>query len=404
MSSFETFTSDLFALKEPTLYPTMLAGRPGRRSDVFPFSHPSVRYYYLGRNASYALVKALGLVGQEILFPAFFGNPVLQAPLAAGARVRFYPVRSSLSVDPNDIRSSLTPETRAIYVIHYAGFPAPIDEIMQIARERELVVIEDAAHALCSSHNGRQLGTFGDGAFFSFYKWVPVPNGAAAVINRGNSVLASEGTRPTRTSEISLASFSLLDNIAVRAGAPGRAVRSGFRALGRRVAHTGSLTYLGTGSVQFSHHELGYEMSPLAHRIMRTQDLDWIAECRRRNFSLLAELLGEVAPPMQGRLPEGVTPLFYATRVTDKRSVLGRLRARGVEGRNFWELFHPLLPEGVFPETDELRRTTLELPIHQDLSAEKMERIACAVRDVIESESRSAFFSRRPGHRLSAAD
>jgi dTDP-4-amino-4,6-dideoxygalactose transaminase len=63
--------------------------------------------------------------------------------------------------------------------------------------------------------------------------------------------------------------------------------------------------------------------------------------------------------------------------------VLLRLSARGVEGRNFWELHHPELPPGIFPETDELRRTQLELPIHQDLNTDDIRRIAAAMSAIL---------------------
>jgi dTDP-4-amino-4,6-dideoxygalactose transaminase len=93
--------------------------------------------------------------------------------------------------------------------------------------------------------------------------------------------------------------------------------------------------------------------------------------------------LADIAPPAQGPLRPGVVPLFYATQVENKRRVLARLAARGVEGRNFWELHHPALPEGTWSDTDDLRRTMLELPIHQDLDPVAIQQIAAAVRAVL---------------------
>jgi dTDP-4-amino-4,6-dideoxygalactose transaminase len=120
---------------------------------------------------------------------------------------------------------------------------------------------------------------------------------------------------------------------------------------------------------------------------MRAQNWTEIAERRRRNYTLLADLLSDVAPPMQGDLPDGVVPLSYPTVVENKAGVLLRLSARGVEGANFWALFHELLPRGVFPETDELRRTAMDLPIHQDISTENIRRMAMAVRTVLGKKS-----------------
>ena len=104
--------------------------------------------------------------GAELLFPAFFGPPVLQAPIEAGASVRFYPVHSDLRVDAADIRAAITPRTRAIYLIHFNGFPGPIADVMEIAREHDLIVFEDAAHAMLTTIDGRPAGSFGDGAIY----------------------------------------------------------------------------------------------------------------------------------------------------------------------------------------------------------------------------------------------
>jgi dTDP-4-amino-4,6-dideoxygalactose transaminase len=390
------FTREFFAIKDTTLSPWMLLPRPFSRLERYPFDDPSIRYHYLGRNASHALVQALGLSGQEMLFPSFFGPPVLVAPAAAGAKIRFYPVRAGIRTEVEDILAALTPETRAIYLIHYAGFPAPIREVMEIARERNLLVIEDTAHGLLSDLDGQPLGSFGHGAVFSFYKWVPVPNGAALTVRGPLAHEPRAGSQRSRTSGLALSSFSMLDHIALNGGRAGRAIRSGARGIGRRVGHAGHLSYVSTGGVRFEEDELGYAMSPISHRILRAQNFTAIARRRRDNYALLADLLRDVAPPAQGDLTPGVTPLFYATRVEDKRAVLARLAARGVEGRNFWELHHPMLPEGSYPDTDDLRRTTIELPIHQDLDADAVAAVAQAVRAVLTGRGGSAV---RPSRR-----
>ena len=185
------------------------------------------------------------------------------------------------------------------------------------------------------------------------------------------------------TSGVALSTFSLLDHAALNWGSVGDRTRSAVRWAGKRMSHATNLTYVATGGVRFDHAELDYAMSAISHRILRAQDWKSIADRRRANYTLLADLLSDVAPPTQGELPRGVVPLFYATNVENKRSVLARLSARGVEGRNFWELHHPDLPPGVFPDTDELRRTQLELPIHQDLDSEDIRRIAAAMRAIL---------------------
>jgi dTDP-4-amino-4,6-dideoxygalactose transaminase len=375
------------APKDMTLAPAMLLPRPLPRLDRFPFNHPSIRYHYLGRYANLALLRALGLGGKEMLFPSYFEPQILSTALAAGVRPRFYPVRDGMTVDVEELVAALTPDTRAIFLIHYVGFPAPIGETMKLARERDLIVIEDCAHALLSDLDGEPLGSFGNGAIFSFYKWAPVPNGGALVC-RGPVVREpEEGRRPTRASGIALPAFSLLDHVAFHGGVPGRALRSCTRAGGRWVNHLAHLRYVGTGGEQLDESLFGLAMSPIGHRILRAQRFDEIAARRRRNYQLLADLLADIAPPVHGALPQGVTPLFYPAEVEGKREVLAKLARRGVEGRNFWEPHHPLAPPGLFPDADRMRQRILELPIHQDLEAEAIGAMANEVRAVLTGQA-----------------
>lgn len=73
------------------------------------------------------------------------------------------------NVSPTDIRSKITSRTRAIIIVHFAGYPCEMDEITSISREHNLMLIEDAAHAVGTSYHGKKCGTFGDISCFSFF-------------------------------------------------------------------------------------------------------------------------------------------------------------------------------------------------------------------------------------------
>lgn len=74
-----------------------------------------------------------------------------------------------INIDPADIERRITPRTKGIIVVHLAGYPARMDEIMAIARKHDLKVIEDACHGPLSEYKGKKLGTIGDCAAFSFF-------------------------------------------------------------------------------------------------------------------------------------------------------------------------------------------------------------------------------------------
>ncbi len=75
----------------------------------------------------------------------------------------------TFNIDPESIEQHITAKTKAIIPVHFAGHPCELSRIMEIARENNLKVIEDAAHALPAKYKNRMIGTIGDATCFSFY-------------------------------------------------------------------------------------------------------------------------------------------------------------------------------------------------------------------------------------------
>ena len=86
------------------------------------------------------------------------------------------------NIDPDAIEAAITPRTRAILPVHFAGRPCAMDRIMAIARKHDLVVIEDCAHAVEAEFHGQPAGTFGDFGCFSFYATKNVVTGEGGMI------------------------------------------------------------------------------------------------------------------------------------------------------------------------------------------------------------------------------
>jgi dTDP-4-amino-4,6-dideoxygalactose transaminase len=76
----------------------------------------------------------------------------------------------TLNIDPADIRKKITKKTRAIYPVHYGGVSCAMDEIIEIAQEHDLKVVEDAAQAVNAKYKGKYLGTIGDFGCYSFHE------------------------------------------------------------------------------------------------------------------------------------------------------------------------------------------------------------------------------------------
>jgi dTDP-4-amino-4,6-dideoxygalactose transaminase len=370
-----------FAPLFPTLWPSMLVGR---RTTVwpFPFQLPQARFVYLARYGIYDAARALGLVGREILFPAFFHSVELDAIVAAGVRPRFFPVGDQLRVDPADVATRIGRSTAAIYLIHYGGFPGSVDAITQLCRERGLLLIEDCAHALLSTHGGQPLGSFGDAAVFSFPKVVPVPNGGVVTMRRGWPDRFDGRRRPWRVAVGAHAGSSILLNLQMRGIKGSRRLREAAIGFGKAAFRAAGADHMSTGTPLFDRSCLDLTMSAIAWRVLEHQDFDEIVRRRRRNYLQLLDQLGDVVAPIFDGLPAGVSPLFYGFQLDDRDLVLARLKARGVEIGEFWPEWHPAVPHE-FPAVERLRRTALWLPCHQDLTAPAIDRLAEAVKDVV---------------------
>ncbi len=138
-----------------------------------------------GRSALMAILEALNIKeNDEVLLQAFTCNSAVNPILNRGAKPVFVDIDSTLNLNPEDLKKKITPKSkgsmktsssshpftnaRAVMVQHTFGWPAQIEEILKIAREKKLYLIEDCAHALGAKYQGKFCGTFGEAAFFSF--------------------------------------------------------------------------------------------------------------------------------------------------------------------------------------------------------------------------------------------
>jgi dTDP-4-amino-4,6-dideoxygalactose transaminase len=117
-----------------------------------------------------AMLCNLG-AGDEVILPSFTFVSTANAVVRLGARPVFVDIRpDTLNVDETLIEDAITPRTRAIFPVHYAGFACAMDRILAIARGYGLRVVEDAAQAVNSWYEGRALGSLGDLGTYSFHE------------------------------------------------------------------------------------------------------------------------------------------------------------------------------------------------------------------------------------------
>jgi dTDP-4-amino-4,6-dideoxygalactose transaminase len=392
-SALNARESEVFVPAFPTIRPELLL-RPGQDAVKarHPFSAKTAEYSYFARNAIWRAVRIFGLDRGEVLAPAYHHGVEIEALMDAGARVRFYRVGPRFEVDLEDVARKIRPETTALYLTHFLGFPGPVREMKQLAEAHGLPLVEDCALALFSADRGLPLGVTGDVAIFCLYKVLAVPDGGVLVHRMaGHSPGAAwrsgdQLRRPPLASTVAVATSSMLRNLALRGGRAGRALRGRVLRLGKRALLASNIEPVLAGTQHFNRDHADLGISRLTEHLLRVQDVPGIVSRRRRNYLFLLERLRELSAPLFETLPEGVVPLCYPMQVEDNRQVMTELVKRGIEAVDFWREGHPACDVASFPEVARLRTTVLEIPCHQDLTLGTMAKIVSAIRGVLAAQ------------------
>ena len=212
----------------------------------------------------------------------------------AGGRLVLADVTAdTLNLDPADVARKITPRTRAIVPVHFAGHPAPMEELLAIARQHRLTVLEDAAHAIPASYRGQPIGSIGDMTAFSFYATKNLTTG------EGGMLTLSDGSLAERLQTRRLHGMS--------------------RDAWRRYSGEGSWRY------DVAYPGFKYNMTDVAAAmgLVQLQRLPALHRRRQRLAALYTELLGDV-PELQ--LPATRADVGHAWHLYVVRLRLDRLR------------------------------------------------------------------------------
>jgi len=159
--------------------------------------------------ALHMALLALGISeGDEVITPALTFIAGQNAAMMVGAKNVLADISSmeDWSADPSDIELRITPRTKAVIIVHYAGFACDMERITDVCRRRNLLLIEDCAHTPGAEYNGRPLGTFGDVSAFSFFANKNIAVGEGGMVVTRNSELFAKLKR-LRSHGMSVPSF-----------------------------------------------------------------------------------------------------------------------------------------------------------------------------------------------------
>ena len=364
----------------------------GSKREMTDFSSPNVFHFYRGRVALCALLRATGVQpGDEVVLQAFTCLAVPAPIVGLGARPVYVDVdRDTYSFDLDDLERKLSKRTRAIIVQHTFGIPARLGEVLCLARRYGAKVIEDCAHACGSTYEKRQIGQFGDAAFYSFEWGKPLVIGLGGV-GVVNSAALLDSVR-TIHDGLKVPPFKDMARVRVqyrlhqlfRRPAMFWLLRDVYRRLSARGIVVGS----------FDEDEIQGRLSDdyqrkmprsLQKRLARKSGREWLRAARRRaiteQYAAGCSRLGIDSIPIG---PETVL-LRYPVVTKDKARVLQGARARKIElGDWYSSPVHPLsgaalsriagYEEGSCPTAEELAHRVVTFPVDPDSKGAAVER------------------------------
>ena len=144
-----------------------------------------------GTAALHAACHAAGITeGDEVITTPITFAASANCVWYCGGKPVFADIRKdTYNIDPEDIKRKITSKTKAVIAVHYTGQPCEMDEIHRIAEEYQLMVIEDAAHAIGADYKGRRIGSISDMTAFSFHPVKHITTGEGGMITTNNEKL-----------------------------------------------------------------------------------------------------------------------------------------------------------------------------------------------------------------------
>ena len=346
------------------------------------FDRDGVEFYLRASTALWHGLKILGLSpGSTILLPSYHCGIELDVIGKAGFQIAFYRIGRDLSIDLDDLRRLDEPGTRALYVIHYFGFPHDLDELRQFCDARGWALIEDCAQSLFAEAQGRPAGSTGDFAIFSFRKCLPMPYGGALVVN--NDCLGrSPATVPPPSPLVLGEMIDILGRNVTRSAFMNASVSRGFRGFVSQVIQRWATQDWeekrreeASGPPPFQSEWKDVRMPGVSRWVLQRIAQQQVIERRRSNFATLLDHVSgcQRVTPLIPELSDGACPGFFPVTVAGGvREFLQCSRDHGVPAFVLWRHAHPEFPRARFPEAIWLKKNVVVLPVHQGLGADDL--------------------------------
>ena len=319
-----------------------------------------------GTAALHTAYAAAGLgPGDEVITPPITFVATQAALIHLGATPVFADVEVDTAlIDPSSVEAAITPRTKAIVAVDYAGHPADMDRLRAIADRHKLLLIEDAAHSLGSTYKGRQVGSLADITTFSFFPTKNITTGEGGAVASPHPDILEKARRFSRQGLV-------------------------------RDLHNFVITTEGPWHQEVQEIGLNYRLTDI-HAALGLSQLSRLAEFRAKRARMkwqYDEALSTTAdidiPPQRG----DVEPMWhlYPLRVpaTRRREIFELLRQTGIGVQvNYLPAYHHpalmhLASPNDFPASEEFYAREISLPLHTGLTEGSMRRVETELHQIL---------------------
>jgi perosamine synthetase len=313
-----------------------------------------------GTSALHALLLAYKIgPGDEVIVPSFTFIATANVALFVGAKPVFADIEEeTFGLDPQDVNERITERTKAIITVHYGGCPSKVKELREIADDHKILLIEDAAEAFGAKIGSLKVGTFGEGAMFSFCQNKIITTG------EGGAVVTNDEKIYERLKLIR--SHGRLEN------------QQYFSS-----TQTGEYVELG----------YNWRLSNIlaALGLAQMRKVDKIIEMRRRRAQILTKELSRINNIMPPKPPERYFHVYqlYTIRVpSDLRNALIRhLAEKGIMSKIYFSPIHLTMfykkkfgfKDGELPVTEKVSKEVLSLPIYPTMNNDEIDYIVKSI-------------------------
>ena len=304
--------------------------------------------------------------GDEVIVPAFTFAATAAAVVYCGATPVFAEIvsRERPSLDPVDVERRITPRTKAVCAVHYAGYPAAVDRLKELCDGHGIALIEDVAHAPSATLHGRKLGTWGLAGAFSFFS---------------NKVLSVGEGGLLCTDDDEVAAFA-------------RSRRSHAMTSGTWDRHRGRTDTYDVVGLGFNYRLDEPRSALLLSRMGRLEaEIERRRELTLRYRSLLAQVEGIVVPFEDADVPDSSCYVIPIMIDEDGRQaeVSSRMRELGIQTSIFYPSLHRFSAyrerwvDVSLPITELASRTELTLPFYPHMTHDDQDRVVTALAEAI---------------------